>query len=66
MRNFVQPAQTAGRTENQVDDLMVKDPNCGIYFPKREGIPLKKANQEHYFCSKKCRNEYLDRLDREQ
>jgi hypothetical protein len=61
MKNFAQPTAPPGQDYRQVDDLMVKDPNCGIYFPKREGIRLQGANVDLYFCSAKCRDEYLAR-----
>ena len=42
-----------------VDDVMVKDPNCGVYFPKREGIRLQQDGEELFFCSTECRDKYL-------
>ena len=39
-------------------DVMIKDPQCGVYFPLKDGIPLKKGNETLYFCSEKCRDEY--------
>ena len=52
----------AKRTTNQIDDVMVKDPYCGVYFPKRDGIHLKAGDRNYYFCSKECRDKYLDLL----
>lgn len=43
----------------QIDDVMVKDPNCDAYFPKRKGVALKMNGQELLFCSEQCRNEYI-------
>ena len=40
------------------DDVMIKDPQCGVYFPQRDGISLKKGSETLYFCSDKCRDEY--------
>ena len=42
----------------QIDDVMVKDPYCEVYFPKRKGIPLKKNGQQLLFCSEACRDKY--------
>lgn len=42
-----------------IDDVMVKDPHCEVYFPKRKGVPLKKDGQVLLFCSEKCRDEYI-------
>ncbi len=53
-------AQSRGNvSSNQVDDIMVKDPQCGMYFPKNSGIRTVHRDQEIYFCSEKCRDEFL-------
>lgn len=44
---------------SQVDDVMIKDPVCGIYFPQRDGVILKAAEEILYFCSIECRDSYL-------
>lgn len=41
-----------------IDDVMVKDPFCQVYFPKRKGVPLKKDGKELLFCSEECRDKY--------
>ena len=41
-----------------IDDVMVKDPYCEVYFPKRKGVPLERNGQELLFCSKECREKY--------
>ena len=43
-----------------IDDLMVKDPVCGIYFPRREGIELRNGGQVNLFCSEACRDRFLN------
>ena len=44
----------------QIDDVMIKDPYCQVYFPKREGIELVIDGKPLYFCSKECRDKYLE------
>ena len=44
---------------SQVDDVMIKDPVCGIYFPRRDGVILKASEEVLYFCSMECRDSYL-------
>jgi len=39
-------------------ETMVLDPQCGNYFPVSDAISANIAGQQHYFCSKKCRNLY--------
>ena len=48
------------RSAGEIDDVMIKDPHCQIYFPKREGVHLRKDGKDLYFCSEKCRDEYLN------
>ncbi len=43
----------------QVDDVMVKDPVCGTYFPKRDGVTISTSQEMLYFCSDKCRDRYV-------
>ena len=43
----------------QVDDVMVRDPVCGIHFPKRDGVTVHTSQEVLYFCSNKCRDSYL-------
>ncbi|MBW2010786.1 MAG: hypothetical protein JRI32_03825 [Deltaproteobacteria bacterium] len=42
-----------------IDDVMVKDPYCGVYFPKRDGIPLNVDGKNLYFCSNECRDKFI-------
>jgi len=48
-------------SERQIDDVMVKDPVCEVYFPKRSGISLYVDGQTLYFCSEECKEEYLSK-----
>ena len=43
----------------QADDVMVQDPECGVYFPLREGVPAKVNGQTVHFCSAACRDAYV-------
>ena len=58
MRNLQVPGQ-AGTNAAEIDDVMVKDPVCGIYFPKREGVPLRHGGQTLMFCSDQCRDRFI-------
>ena len=46
-----------------IDDVMVKDPYCEVYFPKRKGVVLKKNGEQLLFCSENCRDKYLAQKD---
>ncbi|MBW1841827.1 MAG: hypothetical protein JRI75_08535 [Deltaproteobacteria bacterium] len=42
-----------------MDDLMVRDPFCEVYFPKRDGMHLKVNGEDLYFCSNECRDGFI-------
>ncbi len=46
-------------TSGQVDDVMVKDPVCGTYFPQGRAVALNGKGEVLYFCSTECRDRYL-------
>ncbi len=48
-----------GKNSMAVDDVMIKDPFCGVYFPQRQGFELKVNNDMVYFCSEKCRDGFM-------
>ena len=35
-----------GRAKREIDDVMVKDPYCQVYFPKRNGVSYKKQRTD--------------------
>lgn len=43
-----------------IDDVMVKDPVCGVYFPRREAVELHRNGETHHFCSPACRDRFVD------
>ena len=49
----------SGGRGTQIDDLMVQDPQCGIYLAKREGVALAHEGQTLYFCSAECRDRFV-------
>ena len=49
-----------------VDDVMIQDPFCGIYFPKRDAVALTLDNRDFDFCSTKCRDRYLEQQSEHQ
>ncbi len=59
VRNLQVPGQD--RPANpRIDDVMVKDPVCGVYFPQREGVELRHSGQLYVFCSTRCRDRFLE------
>lgn len=43
----------------EIDDVMVKDPYCEVYFPKRNGVHLNINGKDLYFCSTECRDKFI-------
>jgi YHS domain-containing protein len=52
------PHGAAGGGNLPVTDEMLKDPHCGVYFPRKEGVPLNVDGETLYFCSTRCRDAY--------
>lgn len=49
----------SGKATREIDDVMIKDPYCEVYFPKRNGVHLKVEGKDLYFCSSECKEKYL-------
>jgi uncharacterized protein len=49
------PPGASGR----IDDVMLKDPQCGAYFARRDGFALSFEGRELMFCSPECRDRFL-------
>ena len=45
--------------QSSIDDMMVQDPVCGIYFPRREAVELHHGGKRYLFCSEACRDRFL-------
>jgi YHS domain-containing protein len=58
LRNLQVPGQGYSKTPS-IDDVMIKDPVCGIYFPRREGVELQQEGKTYVFCSTECRDRFL-------
>ena len=48
------------RAAGEIDDVMIKDPYCEAYFPKRNGVHLSFGGKDLYFCSAQCKDKYID------
>jgi uncharacterized protein len=64
LRTWMFPAVSSsrsdsGKTTPEIDDVMIKDPFCEAYFPKRNGVHLKFSGKDLYFCSNQCKDNYL-------
>jgi YHS domain-containing protein len=57
--NFPKETGETGKSQAGPADLMVQDPFCKVYFPKREGLRLETEGRDVYFCSEACRDNFL-------
>ncbi len=48
------------QVKGEVMDVMVQDPQCGTYVPRHEAVSAWVGGAEKFFCSKQCRDAYLD------
>jgi YHS domain-containing protein len=55
----------SGKATGQIDDVMIKDPYCQAYFPRRDAVHLNSSGNDLYFCSKECRDQYMARQSKE-
>lgn len=56
------PQQKVHKTDApplQADDVMIQDPQCGIYFARRDGVHLTQEGRTLYFCSESCKEKFL-------
>lgn len=45
----------------EVLDVMVQDPQCGTYVPQHDSVRAWVGGKEYFFCSKKCRDEFVEK-----
>ena len=56
-----QQVPASGERTRPVRDLgpMVRDHVCNTFLPKTRALTTRVGSDEHYFCSEKCREEFL-------
>jgi hypothetical protein len=63
VKRWIRDKMISGRMHgsgvDRIDDVMVKDPQCGAYFPQRDGVVLRSGGRDLLFCSQKCRDSYI-------
>jgi YHS domain-containing protein len=57
-------AEAQGRKGGPVQ--LVRDPICGTYVVPARALPLTAAGVTQYFCSERCRDQYVSRSQSEQ
>jgi uncharacterized protein len=48
-------------TESGSDpEELIRDPNCGVYLPRKQGIAALIGGRVSYFCSEECKRQYIE------
>ena len=42
-----------------VQDVLVEDPFCHTYIPKKQAVSASKNGKDYYFCSNDCRDKFI-------
>jgi len=53
------PKTVVDRGIKEIDDIMVKDPFCNVYFARKKGVHLKFDGEDLYFCSPECKDQFV-------
>ncbi len=59
LKNSLSDKTVTATKAGEIDDIMVKDPFCEVYFPKRDGIHLRANGKDLYFCGKECKDKFI-------
>ncbi len=59
LQNTSSQDRVFGKTAAEIDDVMIKDPFCEVYFPKRDAVHLNVDGKDLYFCSTECRDKFM-------
>lgn len=60
---FLRAAETKSRPAGgapRAGEPMVQDPQCRTYLPKSSALAVEIGGQTHYFCSRKCADQYRE------
>ncbi len=54
-------ASKTSRVAKRPSGMMVKDETCNTYLPKEDSLKEIIEGKEYYFCSKECRDKFLEK-----
>jgi YHS domain-containing protein len=55
------PASSQQKAGKKKSVPLVKDPVCGTYVVRERALTLDAGKQTQYFCSERCRDQYVQR-----
>jgi len=53
-------SKSPGHQTRRLSGIMVKDESCNTYLPKEDAIREVIEGKEYFFCSKECRQKFLE------
>jgi hypothetical protein len=64
LKSWMFPAESSfgsvkDRRAGEIDDIMIKDPYCEVYFPRKDAVHLKFDGKDLQFCSSQCKDKFL-------
>ena len=64
MKNWIltgspSPDKVSSASVGKIDDVMIQDPVCGVYFSKENSIGLQYQGKELFFCSQECKAKFI-------
>jgi len=62
-KSLTAPGQTGKKKKGAGGEEMVKDPQCGVFIPRSDGIVRKVGGERHVFCSTECYKKYKEKGD---
>ncbi|MCU0572090.1 MAG: hypothetical protein MUC41_03750 [Syntrophobacteraceae bacterium] len=58
-RSLTGPDEDVGDVPRSENTELIRDPQCGTYFLRQQGVQARIGGQRLHFCSERCRDEYL-------
>ena len=62
IRGILKPLQMKNKEAADETEEMVKDPECGIYIPKKDALVKKIKGERNSFCSDECYKKYKEKI----
>lgn len=58
-RSLTGSDEDVGDVPRSENTELIRDPQCGTYFLRRQGVQARIDGQLAYFCSERCRDDYF-------
>lgn len=58
-RTLMRPDEESDAGPGAANTELIRDPQCGVYFLRQQGVEARIGGERIHFCSERCRDEYL-------